>query len=102
MSYQLYDIEGFIADVATTKGFGDLRRWVERLNRNKAVSNRHLQIAGLLSQGAALITQELLDEMRGLPTPNDAEVNATLRNLTVELERCDTVAIISNGVKPEE
>lgn len=89
MSYQLYDVNGYLGDMATTTGLRDLREFIETKG-NKATK-------GLMELGSSLITDDLIAGLKAL-VPEDAEVRTTLKNLVSMVNKAELVVIINNGI----
>ena len=89
MGYSLFDSNGYIGDVGTTGGLQDLRKY--------CLSMKKHNVRLFLDKGAALITEVFMNEVKAL-RPRKKTIQTTAENLLVLLERCEGVAIISDGV----
>lgn len=92
MSWQLYDVNGYVADLATNSALVAMCEWAE------ANKDSMPNLSGFLTLGAALITVDLMDELADIILPNDAQLAATVVELIENVTECNTVAIISNGL----
>jgi len=90
MSYQLYDANGYVADLATGKGLNELLVFL-RQQKSPAIK----ELATELSVPA---TPEALKAIEELPEPNQATLASTLRGLKANAKKCDEVIIIGDGV----
>jgi hypothetical protein len=89
MSYQLYDINGYVGDIATTQGWEDLSNYILKfgmLEMKDFVNKGFIEISNL-----AIVRFERLK-------PKDVDVKITLDNLILLLNKCEDVAIISDGL----
>jgi len=93
MGYYLYDAIGYVGDLASIAGLGQLYEYVAEASDVAAVRD-------FLDEGCAPITEELIDGFRSL-RPEDPEVATVIDNLIQMLARCDTIAIISDGTDVE-
>ena len=95
MTYQLYDAEGYVGDLATTTGLQEMQEFVEEQPGARNVK-------GFLEKGAALVTDELIEELQGLSLEGaSAEVRSSRSTLQQLVLLCDTVAIVSDGLNEE-
>ncbi len=93
MGYYLYDAIGYVGDLASISGLGQLHKYVAEASDAAAVRD-------FLDEGYSPITDELIDGFRIL-RPEDPEIATTIDNLVQMLARCDTIAIISDGTDVE-
>ena len=92
MTYQLYDAQGYVGDLATTTGLQELREFVDSQSGAE-------NIKGFLDKGAALVTDELIEELGKLPlAAATKEVKGTVDTLRQLILLCDVVAIINDGL----
>jgi hypothetical protein len=90
MSYQLYDENGFVADLATTKGLNDMLAYL-----------RGLDIPGLnklIQEGWDLIPEAILEELEEYVDPPAGEIKDTLDILKKNLKKCVGIVIFSDGL----
>lgn len=92
MSYYLYDINGYLGDLATNTGLQDLSEFIE-MKGNKATN-------GLIELGSSLITDDLVNGLKAL-VPEEASIRATLKSLIAMVNRAELVVIINNGIDGE-
>lgn len=89
MSYQLYDVNGYVGDLATTTGLQDLSDFIMKKG-TKAPK-------GLMELGSSLITTDLVNGLKML-APEEASVKTTLKNLVSMVNKAELVVIINNGI----
>lgn len=92
MSYQLYDVNGYVGDLATTSGLQELREFVEKTDNEV--------VFAFLRIGAGLMTKELIDGIKNLK-PREANVRETVENLAKMIGSCRLIAIISDGLNED-
>ena len=93
MGFYLYDEDGYVADLATTKGLNDLLSYLKGLN-----------IPGLkkfIEDGWDLVPEAIAEELE-VVNPPIGEVKETLDALKENLYKCKGIAIISDGVNEGE
>lgn len=94
MSYQLYDIDGYVGDIATTLG-------LEELHIEVNVEKTHVLLAEFIKQGASFVTEELLEDISDfLDNQSEDSVIKTTANLISLLRKSRLVAFITNN--PDE
>ena len=90
MAYQLYDENGFVSDLATTKGLNDMLAYLKGLN-----------IPGLnklIQEGWDLIPEAILEEFEEYVDPPAGEVKDTIDALKKNLKKCIGIVIFSDGL----
>jgi hypothetical protein len=90
LTYCLYDSNGYVGDLASIGGLKDLRDFVLHKTNDK-------NIRSFFDKGHITPTPALITRIKGLHSDNES-INTTLTNLVDLLSKCDTVAIISDGV----
>mgnify|MGYP001617563902 CR=1 FL=1 len=90
MSVQLYDINGFIGDLATAKGLWDLHGAVMHTGGKEA--------RGLFVLGTALVSDLLIRDLEKVTSSNPS-IRATLVGLVALVKQADTIVIINNGLE---
>jgi len=93
MSNQLYDVKGYVGDLATNSGLSELSKFALSHTDNA-------QVKKLFRLGRATDIEKLkagLEELTGA----SKSVKATIDNLLKLLDKCDKIAIISNGMEPK-
>jgi len=97
MSYQLYDADGYVGDLATTSGLKELREFLDE-------DGQHPRLSELVRDGslelAAEIKAEILAEIRTIDA--GADVASMLDNLAVLLRESEGIIIISDGLELDE
>ena len=93
MSYQLYDVNGYVGDIATNKGMQDFEEWAGTL-KNKDAVNSFLK-KGMHIDPISLA--EALDEV----DPDDETVATTHENLMFLLKKCKEITIINDGLNDD-
>jgi len=93
MSYQLYDANGYVADLATGKGLNELLDFL-RQQKDPVVKKlgRELWVA---------VTPEALKAIKEIPEPKKATLASTLAGLKANASKCDEIIIIGDGVNEE-
>lgn len=89
MGFYLYDEDGYVDDLGTTKGTNDLLVYL-----------RGLDIPGLkkfLTEGWDLVPEALAEELEEVNAPA-GEIRDTLEALKENLYKCKGIAIISDGL----
>lgn len=89
MSYQLYDANGYVGELATTMGLRDLSEYIMDKG-NKATK-------GLMELGSSLITDDLVNGLKAL-VPEETSIKTTLKNLISMVNKAELVVIINNGI----
>jgi ribonuclease J len=93
MGYSLYDARGYVGDLASIHGLQQLTEYVGRASQVPLVKK-------FFKEGQALVTEDLIAGFRSLH-PEDIDVAKTIDNLLQLLAKCDSIAIISDGVGVE-
>lgn len=93
MGYYLYDARGYVGDLASIHGLQQLSEYVGRASQVPLVKK-------FFKEGQALVTEGLIAGFRSLH-PEDIDVAKTIDNLLQLLVKCDSIAIISDGVGVE-
>ena len=93
MGYYLYDARGYVGDLASIHGLQQLSEYVGRTSQVPLVKK-------FFREGQALVTEDLIAGFRSLH-PEDIDVTKTIDNLLQLLVKCDSIAIISDGVGVE-
>lgn len=90
MSYFLYDADGkYLGDLATTIGLFELRKYAQK--------GKFYNLLGFLDKGAALVTQVLIEELKGM-RPSNADMREIIDNLIKMIDEAELCVIISDGV----
>jgi hypothetical protein len=95
MSYQLYDANGYVADLATGKGLLELLEFL------KAQVDLPL-ITELTQELSISIDARFLEEIDKLPTPEAQSLKDTLAGFIENAKKCDEVLIIGDGIGESE
>lgn len=90
MGYYLYDARGFVGDLASIHGLTLVSAYARRVSKEPLVKK-------FFEEGHSPVTKELIAGLRDL-RPHDIDVAQTISNLLDLLAKCDSVAIISDGV----
>lgn len=93
MGYYLYDARGYVGDLASIYGLEQLSEYVSRASQVPLVKK-------FFEEGYAPVTEDLIAGFRNLH-PEDIDVAQTIDNLLQLLVKCDSIAIISDGVGVE-
>jgi hypothetical protein len=90
MGYYLYDARGYVGDLASNYGLKLMSDYARKVTNEP-------QVKKFFKQGYAPITKELIAGFKAIHSP-DKDLADTIDNLVRLLAKCDTVAIISDGV----
>ena len=89
MSYQLYDENGYVDDLATTKGLNDMLSYLRGLDKPG--------LRKLLEEGWDLIPEAILEEFGDIDPPA-GEIKDTIDKLKENLKKCVGIVIFSDGL----
>jgi hypothetical protein len=87
MSYCIYDVNGYVGDLASNKGLDDLWTFLEGKGK---------QIDLLIKDGTVNVSKELLKELAKL-SATEASIAITLDNLRTLVKKCQDVVIVTDG-----
>jgi hypothetical protein len=90
MGYYLYDANGYVGDLASNNGLTQMSKYVFSVTSSKPIHK-------LFEEGYSPVTDELITDFKAIYC-NDKDIAITIENLIDLLSKCDTVAIISNGI----
>jgi len=90
MTYCLYDARGYVGDLASIHGLNLMSDYVTTITNEP-------QVKKFFEAGQATITKELIAGFKAIHSP-DKDIADTIDNLVNLLSKCDTIAIISDGV----
>jgi len=94
MSYELYDVNGFVAPLASVWGLRELRVFAEKADL--------YNLQGFLEKGAALITELFIRELEDVRGASK-EVQATIDNLLGALKgKAELAVFVVDGVHNEK
>lgn len=93
MGYYLYDARGYVGDLASIHGLQQVSAYIRKAAKVPLVKR-------FFQEGYAPVTEDLIAGIRSLH-PKDTSVAQTIDNLLEMLAKCDSVAIISDGVGVE-
>jgi len=94
MAYDLYDVGGYVAPLATVGGLRQLRQFADRHNL--------YNLQGFLEKGAALITEIFIRELEDIKGASK-EVQATIDNLLDALKgKAELAVFVVDGVHNEK
>ena len=91
MSYSIYDVNGYVDDLASNNGFMQLSRAIPAG-----------PVKELFDTGEAEITPEILEAIKAVPAPADSIVAGTLENFKQVAAKCEGIIIISDGTGIED
>ena len=91
MGMQVFDVNGYKGDLATTTGMEVLSRYIKGFKKYPCIEE-------FLELGSHLITEDLLKEMKRLPKPKQSSVKEIVENMVNLVFDCELIAIISDGV----
>jgi hypothetical protein len=87
MSYCIYDVNGYVGDLASNKGLNDLWTFLEGKGK---------QIDLLIKDGTVNVSKELIKELAKL-SATEASIAITLDNLRTLVKKCKDVIIVTDG-----
>ncbi len=90
MGFYLYDANGYVGDVASNNGLMMMSDYVLSSTDSKSVKE-------LFKEGCTSVTKELIEDLKSMSCPDKSIMNSIL-NLADLLGKCDTIAIISDGM----
>jgi len=90
MSVQLYDVDGYVGDLATNTGMLNLNDFIMEKGNNAS--------KGLMVLGSSLVTNDLIINLKSLK-PRNPHVKDTLNNLIKMIKKSELVVIIADGVR---
>ena len=93
MGYYLYDARGYVGDLVSIHGLQQVLEYVEKSSQVPLVKK-------FFEEGHASVTEDLIVGLRNLD-PKDIDVAHTINNLLRLLVKCNSIAIISDGVGVE-
>jgi hypothetical protein len=93
MSFAIYDVNGFVGDLATNTGMAELARFIEAQEEMPDAKE-------FIKKGAALITDFLVGDFQDME-PKKETVQQTITNFLELVEKADTVVIISDGLNDD-
>jgi hypothetical protein len=93
MGYYLYDVNGYVGDVASNNG-------LMRMSNHVLSATDSVAVRKLFQEGNSLVTPQLIVELKAVSCA-DKRIRDTILNLTKLLAKCDTIAIISDGMTPD-
>ena len=94
MSYMIYDVNGYVGDLASNKGYSDLVQFITVLDNEV--------LGELINNGCADITELLVEQVKNIPATKFFDINDTVENLKTLIDKCEDVIIITDGVGVEE
>ena len=90
MGFYLYDANGYVGDVASNNGLMMMSGYVLSSTDSKPVRE-------LFEDGCTPVTKELIADLKAIHCP-DKSIMDSIFNLADLLGKCDTTAIISDGM----
>ena len=90
MTYSLYDARGYVGDLASIHGLKLMSDYANKVSNEPKVKE-------FFEKGYTPITEGLVAGFKAIHSP-DKDIADTIDNLVALLAKCDTVAIISDGV----
>ena len=85
MSYCIYDVNGYVGDLASNQGLDDLWTFLEGKSK---------QIDLLIKDGTVNVSKELIKELAKV-SATEAGIATTLDNLRTLVKKCQDVVIVS-------
>lgn len=90
MSYQLYDANGYVADLCSGGGFHDLLSYL------RATQDEEMQ--ALAEKGFCYLEGGMREKLQALPEPQNASAASVVEVLKKHVGKCEDVLIISDGL----
>jgi hypothetical protein len=90
MGFCLYDANGYVGDIASNNGLVMMSDYVLFSTDSKPVKE-------LFEDGCTPVTKELIADFKAILCP-DKGIMDSIPNLADLLGKCDTIAIISDGM----
>lgn len=90
MSYYLFDVNGYVGDLASIRGLRELR---------EVLSEKGKEIDVFLDEGCSEKLLVLREELLSIDKPDNKDVASTLKNLLFLIKKCTDIAIISDGLE---
>ncbi len=90
MGFYLYDANGYVGDIASNNGLVMMSDYVLSSTDSKPVKE-------LFEDGCTPVTKELIADLKAILCP-DKSIMDSILNLADLLGKCDTIAIISDGM----
>jgi hypothetical protein len=87
MSYYIYDVNGYVGDLASNKGLNDLWTFLEGKGK---------KIDILIKDGTVDVSDELIKELAKLSVTKPS-VASTLDNLRTLVKKCQDIVIVTDG-----
>jgi len=90
MGFYLYDANGYIGDIASNNGLMMMSDYILSSTDSKPVKE-------LFKNGCTPVTKKLIADLKVIRCPDKGIMDSIL-NLASLLVKCDTIAIISDGM----
>ena len=90
MGYYLFDAHGYVGDLASTHGLSLMSDYARKASKEPLVNE-------FFQNGHSLTTEKLITGIKRLH-PKDPDIAQAFNNLLELLAKCNSVAIISDGV----
>lgn len=88
MSFYIYDINGYVGDLASNKGLDDLAIYIKKHPDMDDLER-------LMKDGTILKTDALMEELKSAGVPKDPDIRDTFNNLKTLIEKAADVIIIT-------
>ena len=93
MTYQIYDNNGCVADIATGSGLWGLVKYLEQQNDP--------DIRTLAKELALPLTPAVIKKIKALPVPADESTRSILSDLKSLVDICEGILIFGDGIIKE-
>jgi len=90
MTLLIYDVNGFVGDLATIHGYAAFVDWAE--------DHAGPLVKQFVNDGSILKSDAFLKELSELKAPPD--LMPVAMNILDNAEKCDTIVIVSMGIEP--
>lgn len=90
MSYQIYDANGFVTEIATCKSQLEMMEYIRGLNDPDLIM--------FADEGEITLTNETKAKIKSIPTAKVSEVEICLQILRRVVDKCDGTLILFNGI----
>ena len=88
MSWYIFDSNGYVGDLASNRGLIEMR---------ENLSGKSVVIDDFFENGCSEELKTLATELQNVKLPRNKYIAETITNLASLVEKCDTIAIISDG-----
>ena len=95
MGYCVYDVDGYVGDLASNKGLSDLAEYIKKHPDLD-------ELETLFEKGSILKNDDLLKELDLVGIPKDEDIAETLSNLKELAKKASHIVILTQEAETEE